>query len=140
MHIQEEASEAKIKNQRWLQEFPSELREWKRFNGINCSLACPHSCFYQSQFLSYIYLRKRGKTREVFFYGCPCMVLWWFCLLKDLKWAKKGRSCDILVQRWWQDWHLQRELRQIRLYPGNNMGLSFVLMVQFVRTAAGFFL
>lgn len=65
MHIKKEESEAKIKTQRWLQEFPSKLREWKRFSGINCSVSMS-SVLVLSAAISVLYssVKKRGKKRS----------------------------------------------------------------------------
>lgn len=123
MNIKKKASEVKIKNQRWLQEFPSKLREWKRFSGINCSVSVSSVVFLSVAIFGIYSAMKKRKNKRSGFYSYLCMLLWWFFLLKDWKEQRKVglMTCDILVQWWWQDWHLQREFRQIRLYQGSNI-------------------
>lgn len=66
MHIKKEASEAKIKNQRWLQEFPLKPREWKRLNGINCSVSISSVVFLSvAIFVLYSAMKKRENKWSV---------------------------------------------------------------------------
>lgn len=124
MHIEKEASGAKIKTQRWLQEFPSKLREWKRFNGISCSVKHFLSVdFISSNFCPVFIYEKEEKQEKCSFKAVHAWCSEGLVCCRVENEQSKAVTCDISVRCWWQQWYLQREFRQIRLCQGNNIWL-----------------